>query len=110
MTTPNVTFLVLLGLIVLAFPVAWLRFERRLRALRASGVYPEEGKESEGDIERLKATGEMVLAVRCYRAVHHVSLEEAHAAILGRPKQRGLPAIFFLMILLMIIAFAASRR
>ena len=54
--------------------------------------------------------GETVLAVRCYRAVHNVSLADAHAAILGRPKKRGLPAIFFVAVLLMIIAFAASRR
>jgi hypothetical protein len=95
MTTPIAAFLVLLGLIVAAGPVGWLLSHRRLRALRASGTYPAAGKETEADVARLQAAGETVLAVRCYRALHHVSLVEAHSAILGRPKQRGLPAIFF---------------
>lgn len=111
MTTPIVAFLVLLGLIVLAGPVAWLLSARRLRTLRANGFYPQEGSESETDVERLKAAGETVLAVRCYRAVHRVSLEEAHAAILGRPRRRRLPAILFLMVLLIVIMYyAVSRR
>jgi hypothetical protein len=110
MTTLMITFFVLLGIVVFAMPVARLRSERRLRTLRANGTYPKEGGESEADIDRLKGAGETVLAVRCYRAVHHVSLADAHAAILGRPKKRGVPAIFFLAVLLTIIAYAASRR
>ena len=110
MTTPIVMFFVLLSLIVAVPVIARLLSERRLRMLRTNGVYPEDGKECESDIERLKRAGETVFAVRCYRAVHHVSLAEAHAAILGRPKKREIPAIFFLVVLLMIIGFAASRR
>ena len=110
MTTLMITFFVLLGIVVFAMPVARLRSERRLRTLRANGTYPKEGGESEADIDRLKGAGETVLAVRCYHAVHHVSLADAHAAILGRPKKRGVPAIFFLAVLLTIIAYAASRR
>lgn len=110
MIAPIVMFFVLPGLMLAVPLVARLLSARRLRMLRANGVYPEEGRESEADIERLKRAGETVFAVRCYRAVHHVSLAEAHAAILGRPKRRGLPAIFFVMILLMLIAFAAARR
>lgn len=103
-------FLGLFGLPLLAGVGAMWRSRRRIQALRASGVYPQEGCESEADVKRLKGAGETVLAVCCYRAVHHVSLAEAHAAILGRQTKRGLPAIFFLALLLMIIAYAASRR
>jgi hypothetical protein len=52
--------------------------------LRASGVYPKEGEETEADILNLKKSGETVLAVRCYRTLHGASLKEAHAAVLGQ--------------------------
>ena len=110
MTAPIAAFLIVLALSVAALPLARLRFERRLRVLRANGLYPAAGAESDADVERLKRAGETVLAVRCYRAVHRVGLPEAHAAVVGGQKRRGLPAIFFLMLLLLVVAFAASRR
>lgn len=101
----------LIGLMGAIPLVTRLLFEWRVRRLRADGVYPEAGRESADDVERLKRAGETVLAVRCYRAVHQVGLAEAHAAILGRPKQRPLPVIFFVALLhLVIVAYIITRR
>jgi hypothetical protein len=74
---------VVLGALISVVLVANWRMRRKIRVLRASGIFPEEGKESEADIARLKQAGETVLAVRCYRILHRVGLREAHDAVIG---------------------------
>jgi ribosomal protein L7/L12 len=49
--------------------------------LRRSGRYPERGKATMADVERLLNMGSRVLAVRCYREIHGCSLREASEAV-----------------------------
>jgi hypothetical protein len=81
---PLIVPFVLIGLLAIAGVIAQVRFQMKLRRLRASGLHPEKGKESAVDVAKLKAAGETVLAVRCHRIVHGVGLKEAHEAVLGR--------------------------
>jgi len=53
----------------------------RVGALRARGIYPEEGKETDDHVLRLLRAGEKIMAIRCYRELHHVGLKEAKDAV-----------------------------
>ena len=55
--------------------------EKKVGALRARGLYPEPGRETEQDIVRLLQSGEKIMAVRCYRSLHKVGLREAKDAV-----------------------------
>ncbi len=61
--------------------IAVLCAERKVAALRAEGVYPAKGTETDADVSRLLAHGEKIMAIRCYRTVHKVGLKEAKAAV-----------------------------
>jgi len=58
-----------------------LRAERKVADLRAVGIYPEEGTETDADVSLLLARGEKIMAIRCYRTIHKVGLKEAKAAV-----------------------------
>lgn len=53
----------------------------QLSTLRRAGLYPEAGKASMADVERLLSRGLPTLAMRCYREVHGCSLREAKEAL-----------------------------
>lgn len=55
--------------------------DRKIEEARVRGVYPEAGKETDDDVLRLLESGEKMLAIRCYRAVHGVDLKEAVHAV-----------------------------
>jgi ribosomal protein L7/L12 len=55
--------------------------EKRVAGLRASGNYPDHGKEREEDVLRLLSAGEKIMAIRCYRDLHKVGLKEAKLAV-----------------------------
>lgn len=49
----------------------------RLSALRRAGRYPQRGRATTGDVEKLLNMGSRGLAVRCYREIYGCSLREA---------------------------------
>jgi ribosomal protein L7/L12 len=55
--------------------------EKKVAGLRARGLYPESGRETEQDIIRLLQSGEKIMAIRCYRSLHKVGLREAKDAV-----------------------------
>ncbi len=50
--------------------VGYLNAARKVAALRARGIYPHKGLETEADVLRLVKLGHEVWAVRCYRSLH----------------------------------------
>jgi hypothetical protein len=52
-----------------------------LAKLRRTGDYPEPGKATMADVERLLNMGSRVMAVRCYREIHACSLRQASEAV-----------------------------
>jgi hypothetical protein len=54
---------------------------RHTRTLRARGLYPEAGKETDADVLKLLKAGEKIAAIRCHRALHGVGLKEAKEAV-----------------------------
>jgi hypothetical protein len=81
--TPNeiwgLGLLMLAGSLLLA--VAVWRNHRRLKVLKEQGLYPKEGQGTDGDVERLAASGEKIVAIRLYREIHHVTLAVAKQAV-----------------------------
>ena len=53
----------------------------RLARLRRARVYPEAGKATMSDVQRLLQNGRTDWAIRCYREVHACSLRQAKEAI-----------------------------
>lgn len=109
---PTILILVTIFVAPLAFAcIAWLRIQKKIRVLRASGGYPQEGKESDADVARLAKAGETVLAIRCHRQLHKVGLKEAHDAVLGRDtskEEHHWPMIACLVVIA-IAVFAAMQ-
>ena len=62
----------------------------RINRLRARGVYPAAGAETNQDVGRLLLLGHEDLAVRCYQAIHHVRYHEARARVLDRNPNNSL--------------------
>ena len=58
-----------------------VRGQRKVAALRAIGVYPVKGKETDADVLRLLKTGNKMDAIKCYRSIHGVGLKEAKDAV-----------------------------
>ena len=54
---------------------------RKHAELRARGIYPEDGHETDEDVLRLVQAGEKIMAIRCYRVLHKVGLKEAKDAV-----------------------------
>jgi len=65
------------GLLVAAFVFVSLRDA----AYRRSGLLPAAGQATMADVERLARGGHRILAIRCYREIHHVGLAKAKKAI-----------------------------
>ncbi|MEI6861227.1 MAG: hypothetical protein WCL04_03150 [Verrucomicrobiota bacterium] len=58
--------------------VGYLDAAQKVASLRARGIYPHKGLETEADVLRLLNLGHEVCAVRCYRSLHkQVRLREA---------------------------------
>ena len=65
------------SLLVVVQPLTWFQITK----LRRSGHYPERGKATMADVERLVRMGSRVLAMRCYREIHGCSLRQAKEAV-----------------------------
>ena len=50
-------------------------------AYRRSGLLPAAGKAAMADVERLVRSNHRIIAIRCYREIHHVGLAEAKKAV-----------------------------
>jgi hypothetical protein len=63
--------------------IAVLSIVRSFRdaALRRSGLLPATGRATMADVERLVHADQRILAIRCYREIHHVGLAEAKKAV-----------------------------
>jgi len=72
---------VLVGSLAVVVATATVKTQRKLKSLRARGVYPEAGAETDDDVRRLLDAGEKIMAIRCYRAAHEVGLKQAKAAV-----------------------------
>jgi hypothetical protein len=71
--------MVAIGAVLLGGAQAFSSFH--LAKLRRSGHYPERGKATTADVERLLSMGSRGLAVRCYREIHACSLRQASEAV-----------------------------
>ena len=80
------------GLIVVA--VDALVAQRKRRKLIAAGLYPRPGTEKDEDVQKLMRAGQVDMAIRCHRAIHHVNYQQAKEALLGTkpPEYRFAPA------------------
>jgi ribosomal protein L7/L12 len=67
----------LFGLLAAAFVIVSLRDV----VYRRSGLLPAAGQATTADVERLVRAGHRILAIRCYREIHHVGLAKAKNAI-----------------------------
>ena len=74
----------------------------RRRKLMAAGLYPRPGTETDEDVQRLMAAGQVDMAIRCHRSVHHVSYQLAKEQLVGTktPEYGFVPAGFILGIAL----------
>lgn len=78
----NIPVYLIIILAVIALVVAFhLAVAAQLSTLRRSGLYPEAGKASMADVERLLSRGLPTLAMRCYREVHGCGLRQAKEAL-----------------------------
>jgi hypothetical protein len=50
-------------------------------AIRRSGLLPAAGQATMADVERLARDGHRLVAIRCYREIHHVGSAEAKKAV-----------------------------
>lgn len=75
--------LIIVSLVSALIIIGRILAERKVAALRASGLYPKKGEETEADVVRLIERGEPVFAMRCYRSLHNVSLREARIRIVA---------------------------
>lgn len=70
---------VAVGAVLLGAAQAFSSFQ--VAKLRRSGHYPQRGKATMADVERLLNMGSRGLAVRCYREIHRCSLRLASEAV-----------------------------
>jgi ribosomal protein L7/L12 len=69
------------SVIAVALLLMNLHNRRKLALLRARGIYPEPGTETDADVVRLIQEREKILAIRCYRAIHGGGLKDAKEAV-----------------------------
>lgn len=83
MPVPNIVVLAFGGLfvVVIGAVVANRITAKKLSDLRARGLYPPAGQESDAEVRRWLAAGEKIMAIRCYRLAHKVGLKEAKDAV-----------------------------
>ena len=82
-------FLVI-GAVLLVLLVIARRIDQRTQRLRQEGLYPREGQETAGDVDRLLQLGHKIEAIKVYRALHGVGLKEAKEAVERRQRELGL--------------------
>jgi ribosomal protein L7/L12 len=80
-SNPIVIVAVVISVIVVAILLMNAHSRRKLTSLRARGIYPEAGKETDADVVRLIQEREKILAIRCYRAIHGGGLKDAKEAV-----------------------------
>jgi len=81
--TLSVGVLIVLGiLVVLGGGYALVRrSQTNVRRLRELGMYPRPGEESDQDVDRLLQHGHKIEAIKVYRAIYQVGLQEAKDAL-----------------------------
>ena len=77
----SIALLIVVSIAVIFAAIATGAAKRKVGALRARGIYPEEGKETDTDVLHLLQSGEKIMAIRCYRELHKVGLKEAKDAV-----------------------------
>ena len=68
-------------LLVLVGFVANRYTAKKTRSLREAGVYPQEGQETDADVDRLLELGHKIEAIKVYRTLHQVDLKDAKPAV-----------------------------
>jgi len=71
----------LIVLVVVGMSFGMWKGGKKAADLKARGIYPETGSGSDADVRRLLESGEKIMAIRCYRELHHVGLREAKEAV-----------------------------
>ena len=66
------------------------RSQANVRRLRERGMYPQPGEESDEDVDRLLQHGHKIDAIKVYRAIYQVGLQEAKDAVEQRQRILGL--------------------
>lgn len=85
----SVQILIVIGaLVVLGFFMVQRR-RSKIEDLRRTGVYPRPGEETEADVDRLIMKGHKIEAIRVFRALHDVDLNEAKEAVEKRQREMG---------------------
>jgi ribosomal protein L7/L12 len=74
-------FILITGLVLAFMAVGMFVSGRKAEELRARGIYPAKGKETDADVLNLLKAGEKIMAIRCYRSIHRVGLKEAKEAV-----------------------------
>ena len=69
-----------IGLVAI-FALLKARMVMQIAAARRSGIYPEHGKATMADVERLLRLGNRPWAIRCYRELNKIGLAEARKAV-----------------------------
>ncbi len=63
---------------------------KKTLSLREAGVYPQEGQETDADVDRLLHLGHKIEAIEVYRTLHRVDLKDAKTAVEKRQLEIGL--------------------
>lgn len=73
----------LIFVIVFVAVMGWVivSSRRALDKARREGRYPQEGKGTLTDVQRLVRSGDKILAIRLYREINKVGLKEAKDAV-----------------------------
>lgn len=71
---------ILAGVVGLVYVSGW-RSGMNLSRARRSGMYPQPGKGSDRDVERLALQGEKILAIRLYRELHKTDLKTSRLRV-----------------------------
>ena len=71
----SIPIIFILIVVILIIPNIWNHI--KINKYRSAGLYPQQNKETERDIENLIRLGEDVLAIKCYRALHSSTLKDA---------------------------------
>ncbi len=73
--------LIVIGLLLAGGWLLVSRYQQKVQRLRNTGVFPQPGQETEADVDRLLQMGQKIEAIKVFRALHGVGLQEAKDAV-----------------------------
>ncbi len=82
--------LIVIGLLLAGGWLLVSRYQQRVQRLRDRGVFPQPGQETEADVDRLLHMGQKIEAIKVFRALHGVGLQEAKDAVEKRQQEIGI--------------------